>query len=433
MSGTRHRRSSSGLLRNRDFVLLWGGQTVSEFGSWITFLALPLTAVVTLHASTSQVGLLSAATTAAFLFVTLPAGVAVDRLRKRTLLLLCDIARMLLIASVPFAALSHVLTIGQLYSVAFLTGIATVVFTVAYQSYLPALVTRDHLVDANGKLQASAEVAEVAGQGAGGGLFGLLGAAGAMGADAASYAVSIGSLLLMRAREPEPDRMHGHARPRLLKELTAGLAYVFREPILRKTTGCSATFNLFAAVTAALQVIFLVRILHVRPAYAGLVIAAAALGGVAGGAASSTLSKLIGSARILWVSVLGFGLVGLLIPLARPGWGISLFIVGSAGLQFSVVTYSVAQISYRQAVCPPMLLGRMNAAIRWVTWGAIPFGGLLASVLGSAIGVRGALWIAAVGAWAAGLWVWLSPLRAMRNIPQGDEAHVPLTPAAHES
>jgi len=135
---------------------------------------------------------------------------------------------------------------------------------------------------------------------------------------------------------------------------------------------------------------------------------------------SGRLSRLIGSVRIIWVSVLGFGLIGLLLPLAQPGWGILLFIVGSAGQSFTAVTYTVAQVSYRQAVCPPMLLGRMNAAIRWVMWGLLPVGGVLAGVLGSAIGIRSTLWIGTVGAWAAGILLLFSPLRSMRDQPEAN-------------
>ena len=407
-------RARSSLWRHRDFLLLWGGQSVSEMGSAVTVLALPLTAVVLLRASTLQVGLLSAAATAAFLAVALPAGAVVDRLAKRKLMLACDAARLLIVGSVPVAAASGVLTMAQLYAVALLAGLATVFFDVAYQSYLPALISREQLLDGNGKLATTAEAARLGGPALGGGLVGLVGAAGAMIADAASYAVSVASLLLIRAPEP-PARREDRAPRRA--ELAAGLTFVLREPILRKIVACTGTANLFGSMGTALEIVFLVRVLHVQPAVTGLIVALAALGGVAGGTSSQWLARRIGSARVIWVSTLAFGPVGLLVPFARPGWGVLLFVLGWFGFSFTGVVYNVAQLSYRLAVCPPQLLGRMNAAVRWIVWGTLPLGGLAGGILGSAAGVRPTLFVAAAGAWVAGLWVFFSPLRGMRDVP----------------
>ncbi len=400
------------LWRHRDFMLLWSGQTVSEMGSAITLLALPLTAVVVLRASTFQVGLLSSASTAAFALIALPAGAIVDRHAKRRLMIWCDLARMLIIGSVPLAAALGVLTMGQLYAVALTTGVCTVFFDVSYQSYLPALIGKDDLVDANGKLAATQSFAQVAGPGLGGALVGLVGAARAMFTDAISYAVSVASLLAIDARErpPEPG-----PRQKLRAEIAEGLTFVLRHPILRKIVACTGTANLFGSMALALEIVFLIRVLHVRPAGTGLLIAAASLGGVAGGTLSGRLSRRIGSARIIWFSLLVLGLPQLIIPLAEPGWRVWVFVVGLAGMWFSGMVYNVAQVSYRQAICPPRLLGRMNAAVRWVVWGTLPLGGLLGGVLGTVLGVRPTLWIGFAGSWAAGWWVFFSPLRGMRD------------------
>ncbi len=407
-------RARSSLWRNRDFLLLWAGQSVSETGSAVTVLALPLTAVVVLRASTFQVGLLSAASTAAFLAVALPAGAVVDRLAKRRLMLVCDAARLLIIGSVPVAAAFGILTMAQLYAVALLAGLGTVFFDVAYQSYVPSLAGPGQLLDANGKLATTAEAARLGGPALGGGLVALVGAAGAMIADAASYAVSVASLLLIRAHEPPARR---EERGPLRTELSAGLGFVLREPILRKIVACTGTANLFASMGTALEIVFLVRVLHVRPAVTGLIVALAALGGVAGGSSSQWLARRIGSARIIWLSTLAFGPVGLLVPFAQPGWGVLLFVAGWFGFSFTGVVYNVAQLSYRQAVCPPQLLGRMNAAVRWIVWGTLPLGGLLGGILGTTAGIRATLFVAAAGAWGAGLWVFFWPLRVMRDVP----------------
>ena len=402
------------LWRHRNFLLLWAGQTVSEMGSAVTQLALPLTAVVILQASTFQVGLLTSAATAAFALIALPAGALVDRWAKRRLMIWCDVARMVIIGSVPVAAALHLLTLGQLYAVAVTAGVGTVFFDVAYQSYLPVVVTREHLVDGNGKLGATQSFAQVAGPGLGGGLVGLVGAARAMGADAISYAISVASLLLIRDRE-DPPAGDGR-RAGLRAEIAEGLSFVLRHPILRKIAACTGTANLFGSMGMALEIVFLIRVLRVRPADTGLLIAVASLGGVAGGVFAGRLSRRIGSARIIWYSMLVLGFPQLLIPLAAPGWRIAAFPVGMAFFSFSAVVYNVAQVSYRQAICPPRLLGRMNAAVRWVVWGTIPLGALLGGALGTLVGVRATLWIAYAGSWAAGWWVFFSPLRRQRDL-----------------
>jgi MFS family permease len=404
------------LWRHRDFLLLWSGQTVSEMGSAVTLLALPLTAVVVLRATTFQVGLLTAAATLAFALIALPAGAIVDRRPKRRLMVWCDLARMLIIGSVPVAAALGVLTLGQLYAVAITSGVGTVFFDVAYQSYLPVLIAKKDLVEGNGKLGATQSFAQLIGPGLGGGLVGLFGAARAMAADAISYAVSVASLLAIRTREEVPPRPG--QRQKLRAEIAEGLSFVLRHPILRKIVACTGTANLFGSMATALEIIFLVRVLHVRPAATGLLIAVASLGGVAGGVLASRLTRLIGSARIIWFSMLVLGLPQLLVPLAEPGWLVALFLIGFAGFAFSAVIYNVAQVSYRQAICPPRLLGRMNAAVRWVVWGTLPLGGLLGGALGTWLGVRATLWIAFAGSWAAGWWVFFSPLRGLRDIPE---------------
>ncbi len=411
-----------GLWHHRDFLLLWGGQTVSEMGSAVTNLALPLTAVVVLKATTFEVGLLTAAATLAFALIALPAGALVDRRAKRGIMIACDAARLVIIGSVPVAWYAGVLTMGQLYAVAVTAGICTVFFDVSYQSYLPVLLAQEHLMDGNGKLGATQSFAQLVGPGLGGGLVGAFGAAGAMTADAVSYAVSVGSLLGIRHREPRARPADGDAAarpglPGLRAEIAEGLRYVVRHPILRKVVACTGTSNLFSSMATAVEIIFLVRVLHVRPAYTGLIFALAAIGGVVGGVFSGRLARRVGTARIIWVSILIFGLPALLPALAEPGWRVVLFPIGFAGIFFSAVVYNVAQVSYRQAVTPPRLMGRMNAATRWIVWGTMPLGAVIGGALGTAIGVRPTLWIGLAGSWAAGLWVYFSPLRRMRDVP----------------
>jgi MFS family permease len=403
------------LWRHRDFMLLWGGQTVSEMGSSVTQLALPLTAVVLLKASTFEVGLLTSAATAAFALIALPAGAIVDRHAKRGIMLACDAARVLIIGWVPLAWALGVLMLWQLYVVALAAGVATVFFDVSYQSYLPVLLKPENLMDGNGKLGATQSFAQFAGPGLGGALVGAVGAAAAMWADAISYVVSVASLLGIRAREQRAERAPEHRN--LRAEIAEGLKFVVKHPILRKIVACTGTSNLFSSMATAIEIVFLIRVLHVHPAYTGLLFAISAIGGIAGGVFSGRLARRIGSARIIWFSILVFGLPQFLPALAEPGWSVALFPAGFAIFLFSAVVYNVAQVSYRQAVTAPQLMGRMNAAVRWIVWGTMPLGALIGGALGSTIGIRPTLWIGFIGSWAAGFWVYFSPLRKMRDIP----------------
>ncbi|MFP5023476.1 MFS transporter [Pseudonocardia phyllosphaerae] len=406
------------LWRHRDFLSLWAGQSISEIGSAVTKLALPLTAVVVLDASPFEVGLLTAAATVAFIVVTLPAGPIVDRFPKRTIMIICDAARLLIIGSVPVAWYVGLLGIGQLYAVALAAGACTVFFDVAYQSYVPAIVARDQLADANGRLTTTQELAELTGPGLGSVLVGMIGVAGAMIADAASYLVSLVALTRIRHREPRrPSPPPGRAgrRSRMRAEIAEGMRFVLRHPILRRVVACSATSNLFSSMATAMQVLFLVRVLGVDPAVTGLLLAAGALGGILGGVLSGWLARTVGSARIIWLSILVFGMPQFVAALAHPGWSVVLFPIGFGLSYFAIVSFNVAVVTYRQTVCPPELLGRMNAAIRWVVWSTIPVGGVVAGVLGTAVGIRPTLLVACLGTWAAGLWVFFSPLRRMRD------------------
>ena len=415
------------LWRHRDFLLLWGGQAVSQAGSQVTILALPLVAIVLLHATTLQVGLLSATATSAYLLVSLPAGVVADRVAKRTLMLVSDAAQLVVIGSVPLAYAAGVLSLGQLYVVALATSVLDVFFLVAYTSYLPALLAPEQLMDGNGKLAATQSLAQVAGPGLGALLVGLAGAALAMGSDALSFAVSAACLLAIGIREPrtrragdtgrEPGRAGFGAGFRA--EVGAGLRYVLRDPILRHAAAWNGTANFFVIMVETLGPLFLIRTLHLRPAYVGVLLALGAVGGVAAGVTARPLIRRIGSARIAWVSMTVFALPGVLIPLAGPGWWVLLFAAGWISWTFSATLCSIALVSYQQATCPPELRGRVSAAQRWINWGTLPLGGLAGGALGTAIGVHATLWLAVIGGCSSGLWLYLSPLRGQRDLATG--------------
>lgn len=409
------------LWRHRDFLLLWGGQTVSEFGDQISRLALPLLAVSVLGASTFEVSVLGLLASLAFLLLSLPAGVIVDRSAKRPLMLRCDLGRTAVVASIPLAAIFWHVSLWQLYLVAALTGVLSVFFDVAYQSYLPDLIGREQLIDGNGKLGTTQEFARITGPSVAGALIGVVGAARTIIGDAASFAVSALSLALIRVREPKPDSARGQgggAEPVAFRAaMREGLGFVLREPILRKIVACTGTCNFFGQAENAISVVFLVRTLHAGAVVVGLTFALSAIGGALGGLLAGRLGKRFGSARIIWLAMAVPGPLYLLQPLAQPGWGITLYVIGGIGFSAMAIVYNVGQISYRQAICPPDLLGRMNASVRWIVWGTIPFGALFGGALGTWIGLRATMWVCAIGMWSASLWLVFSPLRRMRDVP----------------
>ncbi len=406
-----------GLWRHRDFLLLWGGQAVNQIGSQVTILALPLVAIVVLRATALEVGLLSAAATSAYLLIALPAGVMADRVSKRRVMIGCDLASAAVIGWVPAAQLAGVLALGQLYAVALLASSLSAFFLVSYTSYLPSLVDRGQLADGNGKLATTQSAALVAGPALGALLVGLAGAARAMAGDAMSFAVAAVCLVLIRGREPGPGGAEQERPARFWPQLREGLTYVLREPILRNSTAWNGTANFFVIMVETLGPVFLVRTVHLRPAYVGVLLALGALGGVAGGLVSRPLAGRIGSARLCWLAMTVFSLPGLLIPAARPGWWVLLFAAGWMSWTFSSTLCAVALTSYQQAACPADLRGRVSAVSRWAGWGTLPLGGLAAGALGGAIGVRVTLWVAVAGGCLSGLWLYLSPLRGMRDLP----------------
>ncbi len=405
--------------RHRDFLLLWGGQTVSEMGSQVTVLALPLVAVVVLNATAFQVGLLATAETSAYLLVALPAGAIVDRVAKRRLMLWCNLALFLVIGSVPLVHAFGTLTLAQLYAVALVSSVLSVFFSVAYQSFLPVLLGRDQLMDGNGKLAATRSVAQIAGPSLGAGLVTLVGAAGAMTADALSFLLSAGSLTAIRTRETHQPPADAGRRPSLLSQIHEGLAYVARDPILRNSVAFNGTANFFVIMVETLGPVFLIRTLHLRPGLVGLLLALGAVGGVVGGVSARSLARKVGSARISWIAMTLLSLPGLLIPLAGSGWWVLLFGFGWISWTFASTVAGISLVSYRQAACPPNMIGRVSAAARWITWGTLPLGGLAGGALATALGVQTTLWIAVSGGCCAGLWLYFSPLRGMRDIPLG--------------
>jgi MFS family permease len=408
-----------GLWRHPEFVKLWTGQTISQFGTQVSELAIPLTGALVLNASPVEMGLLGAFNFAPFLLLSLFAGVWVDRMRRRPVLIVADIGRVLLLGSIPAAALLGVLRMEQLYVVGLLTGALTVFFDVAYQSYLPVLVSREHLVEGNSKLEVSRSVAQIAGPGIAGALVQVASAPVAVLVDSLSYVASVMSLLFIHTVEPPPVTADEHAG--MWVQLREGLGVVVGNPLLRSIAGCTATSNLFGNAMQAVYVLFLTRDLGLEPAAIGLVYALAGPGALLGAVTAGPLARRLGLGTAIIGSILLTGLANLLVPVSILGGNAAvstgLLMVASFVSGLGNPIYNINQVSLRQTITPDHVQGRMNASMRFIVWGTIPIGALLGGGLGQVIGVFPTVVVMVVAGLLAPAWVAFSPVRDLRAQP----------------
>lgn len=410
------RRRRGRMLRHHDFRLLWLGETTSAVGTSISRVALPLVAVVTLHASAFQVSVLTAAAWLPWLVIGLPAGAWVDRLPRRRLMQGCNIASFLLLISIPIAAWTGTLTITHLLVVALLTGATSVFFQTAYQVYLPAVVGDEDLTQANAALQGSQSVAQVAGPGLAGLLAQLAGAVLGLVADAISFLVSTVCLARIRA-EDTPAEDTQSDRPPLRRQIADGLQFLRADPYLRVLTIFGATSNLALTGYQSILVVFLIRQVNVSPGGVGLLISGMSVGGVIGAATAATVTRRLGTARGMLVCELAGAPFALLIPLTSPGIGLLWVVLGGIGVGVGVVSGNVINSSFRQTYTPRPLLGRVIVGMQFLNYGTIPVGALLAGTLAANLGLRPTMWIMAAGVPLASLVLLLGPIRRHRDLP----------------
>ncbi len=411
------RRSRWGVLwTHADFMKFWAGETVSLFGTQVTSLALPLTAIIVLHATPGQLGVIRFLQTVPFLLLALLIGAWVDRRRKRPVMIGSNAARFVLVGLVPILAVAGALGMPILYLLAFGIGVATVFFDVCWMSYVPSLVGKDQLAEANSKVSTSYAVADVSGPALGGVLVQLLGAPKAMAADALSYLVSIGTLLAIKTEEPSPERP---AERHLLAEIREGLQLVLGNRYVRATTTQGGLWNFCYIMTDTIFLLYAIRELHFTPSLVGLVIGVGMTGGIIGSALASSFSRRFRYGPTIMIAC-GFGtLPTFLIPAAQGSRALLtvLFMVAYFLVRFGAVTANVLMITLRQTVTPARLLGRMNAAARTVLYTGGSLGAIAAGLLGSTIGLRSTLWVAAVGFALTLIPLLLSPIPTLRELP----------------
>lgn len=411
---------TSGLWRHSDFLKLWSAETISQFGSTIDDIAFPLVAILVLDASAFEVAALGTVLFLPFILFTLPAGVWVDRLPRRPILIVGDFGRAALYATVPLAYVADALTLAQLYVVGFLVGTFQVFFDVAYQSYLPSLVDRDQIAEGNSKFEISRSAAQVSGPGIGGGLVEILTAPYAVFVDALSFVASGAFILRIRKKEPKPERKTADgSKPSFKAELKEGLGFVLGNPTLRAQAGCTATSNFFFSVAFSIYIVFAVRELGLSAGLIGIVFSVGAAGSLVAAFTATRLSGRFGIGPTTIAVVLLQGPAMLLVAFTPEGNDAIPFLVASQlVIGFGVVTYNIVQVSYRQAICPARLQGRMNSAMRFIVWGTIPPATLAGGALGTWVGLRETLAIGAIGGGLSFLWILLSPQRYLREMPE---------------
>jgi MFS family permease len=419
------RRPSSGLWRHSDFLKLWTGQTVSELGSQVSGLAIPLLAALSLDATPIEFSLLGVMGFLPFILFALPAGVWVDRLRRRYILIFGDAARAVLLAIIPILWALGALEVWQLVVLEFLIGVCTVFFDVAYQSYLPALIEREDLIDGNSKLQLTASAAMVSGPPLAAGLMTAVGAANAILADCASFVVSTVFMVSMRHRETPPKVEPGQKHPKMWPQVKEGLNWVVRHPWLRPIAMCTGTSNFFSTLSNAMLILYMARVLELSKLAIAFVFVASPVGSIVAGLVTNRVNKRLGVGPTILATISVSSIAGLMYPLAPHSVPMPMLMLGGALFGFGAVAYNITQVSLRQAITPERLQGRMNAAMRWIVWGTIPLGTLLGGALATWFSLRTALWVGGLGNTLAILPIALSSVLKVREMPEPVEEPTP--------
>ena len=410
------------LIRNPDFQKLWTAETISVFGSQVSALAIPLTAALILKVEPFAFALLGTIEFLPFILFTLPAGAWVDRLRRRPIMITGDLGRAIALVTIPIAYLFGFLTIWQLYVVAFVTGTLTVFFDVSNQSYLPSIIERDELVEGNSKLQISQSAAQIAGPGIAGYLVGIVTAPVAIFLDALSFVISAFFVFLIR--KPEPPIVHdldasGKPKASIVTEVREGFGFVVRHPALRAISAATATSNLFGTIAGAIYLLYVVNELHLSPATIGLVFAVGNVGTLGGAILANRIARWFGLGPTIIGSIFLGGFMLLFVAIAPAGdSAVPFLIAGGVCGGIAQMVYNINQVSYRQAICPPRMQGRMNATVRFLVWGTIPIGGIIGGILGSTIGLHATIWVGTILGFMPAIFPFFSPVRHLRTMPE---------------
>ena len=418
MSGSLQRWLHHPLTRNSAFMHLWAGQTAAQVGFQVGTLATSAIAITVLHASETQIGVLSGLQTLAFLIVGLPAGAWVDGWRKRHVMITANLARIAALVSIPIAYACFSLTIAHLMVVAALLGLSTVFFDVAYQSYVPMIASKRYIGAANGRLEASYQVGRAGGPGLGGWLLGVVAPPLAYLLTASTYVCSTWEIWRIRTPEPRP----AHSDAPLRSQIVEGLSFVRGQRLLFPLFSCIACAAFAGAGIQVLLPILVLRTLGMSATQLGLLLSAGALGGILGALT-----------RPAWITRLGIGrcivitnIVGVSALLAQPASVhvpvAAAWVIACSGVvsSYFITIYNVTQMSLRQEICPPDMLGRMNAVFRFAVWGVMPLGSFVAGIVASWVGVEATMYIFTAGSIAAGVAMGFTPAAHIQGTSAAD-------------
>lgn len=406
------------LTHNVAFMHLWAGETAAEIGFQVGALATSAIAISLLHASETQIGLLSALQTLAFLLVGLPAGAWVDRWRKRRVMIAANLTRITALTSIPLAYILSSLTLVHLMVVATILGLSTVFFDVAYQSYVPLIASKRYIGAANGRLEASYQVGLAGGPGLGGWLLGIVAAPLVYLLTAATYVASTWAIWRIHTPEPRP----AHSDAPLRTQILQGLSFVRGQRLLFPLFSCIACAAFAGAGIQVLLPILVLRTLGMSATQLGLLLSAGAIGGILGALT-----------RPAWISRLGIGrcivltnIVGVSALLAQPASVhvpvAAAWVIACSGVisSYFITIYNVTQMSLRQEICPPDMLGRMNAIFRFAVWGVMPLGSFVAGIIASWVGVEATMYIFTAASIAAGIAMGFTPAARIRGTSAAD-------------
>jgi MFS family permease len=410
---------NGGLWAHADFMRLWGAQSISIFGTHITIIALPLLAVTTLDATPFEMGVLTAAASLPYLLMGLIVGVWVDQLRKRPLLIAADVGRALCLLSIPFAAVIDQLSISLLVVAAFVHGTLAMLFDVADTTYLPSLVRRDQLVEANGKLEFSTSLAQITGPALAGGLVALLTAPFALLIDSVSY---LGSAVMLKRIEHQEEKPPSRSHESMRVQIGEGIHTILGSTVLRAVIATSTIASFAGEAFMAVYVFFLAEDLGLGAGRIGFIFAMGGVGALLGAWASGPLSRRIGAGHTMIVGQALFGITGMIIPAALliPDHAFAL-IVACEFLQWGFfVMYQVIGASVRQAYTPLPALGRVQASSLLAIRGSMPIGALLGGTIATLIGSAWTLVISEIGMLLAVIPLLIAPIRGIRTLAEPD-------------
>jgi MFS family permease len=411
---------SRSLLRDADFLWLWTGQTISAFGTQVTLLAVPIVAALTLEVTSFEFALIGTLEFLPFVLIGLPAGAWVDRMRRRPILIVADLGRAVGLLSIPTAAALGILTVWQLFAVVFVNGCLTVFFDVAYQTYLPSIVAPRQLVDGNAKLELTRTSSQRLGPGLAGLLIGLLTAPVAILVDAVSFVASAGCLLRIRRSEAPVPRTEPGGPPRasMRREIADGILFVTRQPVLRSLAACVGLGYLFGTIADSILILHLVTERGMGPELIGFAFTAGSIGVFGGALAASPVTRRLGVGRVIVLAAIGESVSWLPVAFAPDAFLFAGLAATIIALSLFGALWNVNAVSLRQAITPVSMRGRMNATMRFISWGAIPVGATLGGLLGGIVGLHTTIAIGALGCLVVFVPVALSPVRAIRVMPE---------------